>query len=206
MELTKVFNELRVRGEMVEGCETARIFPIYKSGDENEARNYRLWLLDLGYKIPTNVMASRLKSWIEGNGLIKKRQAGFRTDRGTRDHIFVLNRLISNKLKWRGGKLYRAFVDFKAALYMVDRTPLIEKLEAICIKGRMLKMIKTIYVDTRNEIITGKVFQKKGKGITEKFRIWRGLRQGCRLSPILFLLVLEDVDAEWMRKKKGAQS
>lgn len=73
---------------MVDGRETARIFPTYKSGDENEASNYRgISLLDLGYKILTNIMANRLKSWVEKNGLLKESQAGFRTNRGTRDHF-----------------------------------------------------------------------------------------------------------------------
>lgn len=57
-------------------------------------------------------------------------------------------------------------------------------------------MIKEIYRDTLNEIITG-------QGITKCFRTSRGVRQGCTLSPTLFNVFIENMDLDWERRKKG---
>ena len=81
---------------------------------------YLTTLLDIGYKIIAKIMVTRLNEWIERKGILKESQAGFRARRGTRDHIFTLNAGINNRLKKDGGKLYVAFVDFRAAFDMVD--------------------------------------------------------------------------------------
>ena len=47
----------------------------------------------------------------------------------SRDHIFTLSAVINNRLKKDRGKLYVAFVDFRAAFDTVDRDILMEKLE-----------------------------------------------------------------------------
>ena len=66
-------------------------------------------------------MSRRLAYWITEKGKIKESQAGFRGERGTRDHIFVLNSIIGNKLKREKGRLYAVFVDFKTAFDTVNR-------------------------------------------------------------------------------------
>ena len=172
VELTKILNGLWNKGEILQGWDTARICPIYKAGNENDASNYR-GVLDTGYKILTNIMNDRLKEWLERNKILKESQAGFREGRSTRDHLFVINSLIGNRLKNKGGKLYAALIDFKAAFDKVDRQIMIRKLEAIGVKGKVLIMIKRIYRETRNEIITN-------EGITEKFATCKGVRQGFR--------------------------
>lgn len=73
---------------------------------------------------------------------------------------------------------------------------MMKKLEEIGVRGRMLKMIKTIYGKTTNTIITA-------EGISKKFETWRGVRQGCPLSSILFSIGLNDLEKEWERKKEG---
>lgn len=109
---------------------TARIMPIFKGGDNNVTLNYRgILLLDVGYIILKRIMDNRLTNWIENNSILKETQAGFRKKRSTRDHIFVLNSLINNKLKNQGGKLYVAFIDLMKAIDTVDRKLLFQKLE-----------------------------------------------------------------------------
>ena len=54
-------------------------------------------------------------------GLLKESQAGFKEERATKNHIFVLNSLIGNKLKRKGRKLHVpvTFIDFKKAYDLV---------------------------------------------------------------------------------------
>ena len=121
---------------------------------------------------------------MEGTGILKENQAGFRNGRGTRDHISVFNSIINNKLKRKGGKLFTAFVDFKAAYDTVDTDIMMEKLRKPGIKGRLYRIIGKIYEETVNEVITN-------EGMTERFRTARGIRQWCALSPLLFSLFSE---------------
>ena len=63
-------------------------------------------------------------------------------------------------------------------------------------KGNMLCMIKKIYCDTRNQIITS-------EGMSESFSTNKGVQQGCPLSPTLLCLGLHDIDTIWEKKNEG---
>ena len=126
--MTEIVDRIWDRGELMKGWEIARIYPIYKAGDEETAINYRgISLLDTGYKILTSIIGGRLNRWIETNKIIRESRAEVRTERGARDHIFVFNSLINNRVKKAGKKLYVAFVDFKAAFDKVDRKIMLNK-------------------------------------------------------------------------------
>ncbi|XP_063989945.1 uncharacterized protein LOC135169139 [Diachasmimorpha longicaudata] len=120
-EIIEAIKELWRREEMIGRWRTATIFPTHKRGEVDKAANYRgVSLLDIGYKI----MTRRLGRCLEGMGKLSEAQAGFRTNRSTMEHVFVLNTIIGNRLKRKKGKLYVAFVDFKAAFDKVDREKL----------------------------------------------------------------------------------
>lgn len=196
-EFTKVFNKIWKGGSIPEGWESAIIVPIHKNGSNKDARNYRgISLLDMGYKVLTAMMARRLGKWAEENDILKESQAGFRVGRGTREHIFTLNALASNVLARRKGRMYVAFVDFKAAFDTVDRERMIEKLRNAGVMGRMLRMIARIYQKTMAKV-------RVGNGFTREFETDIGVRQGCALSAIIFCIFIDDIDKEWEERKIG---
>ena len=81
-ELVIILNGIFNTGKLIEGWEVARIYPIHKAGNENEVKNYRgVSLLDVGYKLLTNIMANRIREWLEETGGLKESQAGFREER-----------------------------------------------------------------------------------------------------------------------------
>ena len=87
--------------------------PIHKAHkDTGKASNYRgVSLLNAGYKLLASIITGRLKWWLEGTEILKESQAAFRIGRGTKDHIFVCNSIINNKLIRKRGKLFTAFVE-----------------------------------------------------------------------------------------------
>ena len=139
------------KGEIIKGWEISRIFPIFKAGDEDKPRNYRgVSLLNVGYKILTAIMVKTINRLVEGK-ILRESQAGFRGKRGTRDHIFVLNSLINDRIQKKGGKLYVAFIDFKAAFDKLNRKLILRKMWEKGIKGKMHRMIRGIYGETNNK-------------------------------------------------------
>ena len=98
--------------------------------------------MDIGYKNLAAVMAKRLSSWLEKERKLSEGQAGFRKGRSTMEQVFVLNTIIGNRLKRKGGKLHVAFVDFAAAFDKVNRESLWKKMQKMGIEGRFLNMLK----------------------------------------------------------------
>lgn len=96
--LVVTLNKIWVDGKMPNGWEKARIVPLFKDEDRNNVSNYRgISLLNVGYKILTNLLANRLNNWADKENKLKESQAGFRRKRGSRDLIFVLNTLINKR-------------------------------------------------------------------------------------------------------------
>ena len=74
-----------------------------------------------GYKILATVMTKRFGDWLEEKEILMEAQAGFRSERGTMEQVFVVNAVIGNRLKRRGCELCIAFIDFKKAFDSVSR-------------------------------------------------------------------------------------
>ena len=87
----------------------------------------------------------------------------------------------------RKQKLYTSFVDFKAAYDSVWREALFYKLHKIGIDGHILHIIKSMYQNTTSCV------KIQHLGTTVPFEVNLGLKQGCTLSPTLFLIFINDI-------------
>lgn len=93
--------------------------------------------------------------------------------RGTITNVYILNHIVQVKLK---KILFTAIIDFRAAYDTIDRGKLITKLKTVGVPKYIVDAIEEVYNATRFRI--GKTLVRKNKG----------LRQGCPLSPILYIL------------------
>ena len=66
----------------------------------------------------------------------------------------------------------------------LDRTTLWDLMASYGIPGKIISLVKNTYEDTSCRIL-------HDSGLTEKFSIKTGVRQGCLLSPFLFLLAID---------------
>ena len=153
-------------------------------------------LMPVGYKIYVEVLRRRLEEQLEEKGSIPRNQTGFRKGMGTIDNIYTLNYLVNRNLGWKKGKLIALCVHFKATFDSVNRRILWKGMNERGVNEGLIERIKEIFVETRIKVRIGK---QKG----EVFWTGKGLGQGCHLSPLLFSILLADLE-EWMeRRGKG---
>ena len=165
------------------------IKPIYKNkGDPLNPENYRpITLLSCLGKLFTSIINERLNLFLNENNILLENQAGFRKHYSTNDHIFVLYSLIEI-LKQQKKKLYCAFVDFAKAFDSVWRIGLWKKMLQNSINGKLFQVIFNLYQNIKSCI----TLDNSNSAFFESFI---GLRQGENLSPVLFAIFLNDLEA-----------
>ena len=146
----------------------------------NELKNWRpLTLLSCDYKIASK--ASRLK--FELSDLINHDQTGFLKGRSIAESICLINNVISyTHLKDIPGLLL--FIDFEKAFVTIEWTFLRKTLEHFGFGSSLINWINLFYSDIQSCIMNN--------GWSGSFfSLGRGVRQGCLLSPHLFILFVE---------------
>ena len=146
--------------------------------------NYRgITLLSVVGKIYTSVLNKRVSKWCEANGVLSEEQAGFRPNRSTVDHIFTLSELLRAR-KARRKETHCAFLDIRKAYDTLDRDALWKRLLDVGIRGNMWRVIRNLYDVVESSVLVG---QRR----TEWFPVEAGVRQGCILSLILFVIFID---------------
>ncbi|XP_024883228.1 uncharacterized protein LOC112461981 [Temnothorax curvispinosus] len=180
-------------GEIAEDWKEGIIVPIVKKGEGKEAQDYRgVTLMNTSYKIYAAILAKRLEREVEEKGMLPETQTGFRKKKGTMENIYALNYVIGKAISKRKGKLVAAFIALKAAFDSVDRKKIWEVMKKEGISKKLRTRIEDLYEETRCVV---RVKGEKGKC----FWTVKGVRQGCPLSAMIFILLLADME-ETMRK------
>ena len=152
--------------------------------------------MPVGYTIYAEVLRTRLEEQLEEKGSIPKNQTGFRKGMGTIDNIYTRNYLFNRNLGMKKGKLIALFVDFTAAFDSGNRRVLWKKMRERGVNEGLIQRINEIFVETRIRVSIG---EQRG----EVFWIDRELRQGCPLSPLLFSILLADLEERMGWRGKG---
>lgn len=125
--------------------------------------------------------------------ILPESQSGFEGGRSTIDNIFILNHLVQREKESGKGKkdeeVFAFFMDLKAAFDNVKREVLWIIMENKGIDKRLISRIKKIYEETISVIRYKDV-------CTDKFWIWKRIRQGCVLRSLLFNFYIADIDKE----------
>jgi hypothetical protein len=132
----------------------------------------------------TSILNRRLSDFVELHSMLADEQAVFRRERSVRDQLFILTEAIKNR---RPLPTYCAFIDVAKAYDKVWRDGLWYKLWVSGIRGKMWRILRNIYREVQSAVLVGDNVR------TEFFNIDLGLRQGCKLSPLLFALFINDL-------------
>lgn len=153
-------------------------------GDENltELKNWRpISLLNIDYKILTKILAKRLEKVLPN--LVHSDQTGFVNGRYIGQNIRLLNDIMEyTDIKKLPGIFL--FVDFEKAFDTIEWSFISKTLEVFNFGGTFRKWFYVIYNNVQSSVMNG------GR-ITNYFEVTRGVRQGCPLSPSLFILAVE---------------
>jgi Reverse transcriptase (RNA-dependent DNA polymerase)/Endonuclease-reverse transcriptase/Domain of unknown function (DUF6451) len=160
------------------------LVPIPKKGDLSNCSNYRtISLINHTGKVLLIVLLNRLKNHLDP--YLSEEQAGFRKDRSTIHQILML-RLLAEKAKRQGKKIYNCFIDFQKAFDTIKHKIIWATLKSYGVETKMITLLQNIYEKSQSAV-------RIGDDYGEWFQTDVGTRQGDPLSPLLFITYLERV-------------
>ncbi len=145
-------------------------------------KNWRpLTLLNVDYKILAKILAARVRSSLPK--LIEADQCGYIKNRYIGENIRTINDVIHlSRAKKQTGILL--MIDFEKAFDTLEWDFLLLVLKRFNFGNMFIKWIQLLYTDITS-CVTNNGY------LSRFFKLNRGVRQGCPLSPFLFILAVE---------------
>ncbi|KAI7946037.1 hypothetical protein MJO29_012425 [Puccinia striiformis f. sp. tritici] len=136
-------------------------------------------------KFLLTILARDVSSKLESEGFFTDAQAGFRCGQEAMAHVITLNE-ISKRRRNSGMDTYVIYIDFKKAFDRVPHEGLWAKLLQIGIHPDLVQIIRKGYDNSTIQC-------RLGEDLSEPFTQKIGTRQGCPLSPLLFIIFVNDI-------------
>lgn len=152
------------------------------SKDPTHLDNLRpITLLNNDYKLLTHIFANRLKLGI--TQIVSETQSGFIKGRSIHNNLrLILDLLDYNFLIDNDG--FVLFLDFYKAFDMIEHNFMFEALESYGFGNNFIGVIKTFYRNTSSSVCLP-------HGTSPRFSVNKGIKQGCPISPLLFIAAAE---------------
>ena len=178
----EVYNESYQHGSLPESQRVAVMSLIFKGGDEENIENYRpISLTNVDYRILAFTLAQRMQRII-GNVISNDQSAYIK-----RRYMGTNIRLVSDIIDYfdmmnESGLLL--MLEFKKAFDSIEWNFRLRSLQYFNFGPTFIKWVETIYWKPEACI-------KNNGHISDTFKISRGIRQGCPVSALLFIICIE---------------
>ena len=187
--LLKIINASWHRGYTPNMWRRAIIIPLLKKDkDAEKVASYRpVSLTSCLGKIMERMVAARMMYLLEKDGKLNSNQAGFRALHSTEDQTIKLSQMIHNGFQQKPSqRTVLALLDFSKAFDKVWRVGLMRKLINIGLPHKMIAWINSFLRDRRAKVRINNTLSK-----SRSFK--QGVPQGAILSPLLFLVYINDI-------------
>ena len=192
--LLNIYNSWWATGNIPAELLTARVVPIYKKGDIDDPSNYRpISLLNSTYKIFVSLVRTRIQKAVGSK--LSETQFGFRPNRSTSHATYIIRRL-QDWSEQKGAELYMALIDWEKAFDKVQHSKLFDSMTRLGLSNHFINIVKALYQSPS-------FFVQDQYGASVSKTQNTGIRQGCPLSPYLFLLVMTCVDEDVRSRCSG---
>ena len=182
MLIVESYNEAFKNGILSESQKRAVITLIFKKGDRQFLKNYRpISLTNCDYKILAFVLATRLQKVIDK--IVSDEQTAYIKKRFIGENIRLLEDMIeyTDRNNIPGVLL---FLDFEKAFDSIEWNFIFKTLELYNFGPEFQRWIKILYTEPSAVI-------KLNGWLSKDITLSRGIRQGCPISALLFILATE---------------
>jgi hypothetical protein len=178
----------------------ALVAPLFKGGpDHNDVTKYRaITLLSTSCKLYEAVLLKKILNVLVANGSLSDTQAGFVTDVSSHEPAAGVQTTLEHRSR-HGLTSYVAFIDFRTDFPSTFKPLVWTRLGEAGVRGHLWRVTKQLYSHSKSRVAHPEI--PPG----EFFNIPQGLREGSKLSPLLFNLAVNDMEAELL-KQAGPQA
>ena len=185
--ITHIFNCCLAVGYYPKQFKHAHIIFIHKPGTQkHDPLNYRpISLLNTLGKIFGKILNRKLLQFMDHHNIIRDSQHGFRTKRGTSSLIANMYERIAREKDDKKTLITIVTRDISKAFDKVHRESLIYKLSQLRLPDPLLRIVSNFLHDRTAQV-------KLNNKLGDVFKLRSGVPQGDVLSPLLFLIMMND--------------
>src|SRR6218665_1234811 len=187
--LLKLYNLTWEKGLLPSSWKRAIVTPILKPNKpahEHTCSSYRpIALTSVLCKVMERLVCDRLSWHMDAIGLFNRHKSGFRRMRCCQDHVIRLQDDIQRAFA-AGQTTTGGFIDLEKAFDLMWTDGLLYKLQRLGIQGHLFKWIRNFLSDRSIRV-------RVGTSLSNSFPMENGSPQGSVISPVLFIILLNDI-------------